>query len=147
MEPFASLLRMTDDELRAFGAKRYIADTKPGFPCRVSLEDAEPGEEVILTSFIHQPAEESPYRASGPVFVRRSARQATLPDNVVPEQLRVRVLSVRAYDAGSFMRKATVVDGKELGPVITDLLGDVQVSYLHVHFAAPGCYACRIDRV
>ena len=29
-----------------------VADSKPGFPCRVTLEDAEPGERLILYVFV-----------------------------------------------------------------------------------------------
>ena len=72
-EPFAPLPALSDGELKARGMRRMIADEKPGFPCRVSLQDAEPGERLILLSFEHQPAH-SPYRAAGPIFVRESAR-------------------------------------------------------------------------
>ena len=60
-DDFEKLFSLDDQSLANLGAKRYIADTKPGFPCRVSLEDAEPGERVILVPFVHQPAD-SPYR-------------------------------------------------------------------------------------
>src|ERR1700752_479309 len=52
-EPFQALFDLSDDELEKRRAKRYVADSTPGFPCRVSLQDAEPGEEVILTNFVH----------------------------------------------------------------------------------------------
>ena len=41
---FDEWLSLDDEQLAARGARRYIADRKPGFPCRVSLADAEPGE-------------------------------------------------------------------------------------------------------
>lgn len=127
------------------GAKRYVADRNPGFPCRVSLQDAAPGERLLLIPFTHQSAD-SPYRASGPIFIREAARQASLSVSDVPEQLRVRLLSVRAYDADALMVDADVVDGRELESVVERLFDDPRVQYLHVHFARPGCYACRIDR-
>lgn len=142
---FADLFAMDEGELRQRGATRYVADRKPGFPCRVSLEDASPGETVILTPFVHQPAD-SPYKASGPVFVRSGAVAAAPAIDEVPELLRSRMLSVRAYDARSSMRDADVVDGRELEAVVERFFADPRVSYLHVHFARPGCYACRIDR-
>lgn len=143
---FEQLFALDDEVLAARGMKRYIADRKPGFPCRVSLRDAEPGERVILVPFQHQPAD-SPYRASGPVFIREAAEDANLPANVVPALLRVRPLSVRAYDGCDLMVDADVVDGHELEPVIGRMLEKTDVSYLHVHFARPGCYACRVDRM
>src|SRR6187399_1365644 len=90
-DEFAPLFALADAQLQARGGKRCIADRKPGFPCRVSLEDAAPGESLVLIPFTHQSAD-SPYRASGPIFVREMARQASLGVNEVPEQLRVRLL-------------------------------------------------------
>ena len=145
IEEFAPLFALEDAQLRALGASRYVADRHPGFPCRVSLKDAAVGERVVLVPFTHQPAD-SPYRASGPVFIREAALQASPGVNDVPEQLRLRLLSVRAYDIDALMVEADVVDGPELEPAVERLFNDPRVRYLHVHFARPGCYACRIDR-
>lgn len=144
-DEFAPLFELDDDQLRARGAKRYVATRTPGFPCRVSLEDAAVGESLVLVSFAHHLVD-SPYRASGPIFVRESARQALPGANEVPEQLRVRLLSVRAYDAHALMVDADTVEGSELESVVERLFSTPHVAYLHVHFAKPGCYACRIDR-
>ena len=73
LEPFAPLFDLDAAQLGARGAKRYIADRRPGYPCRVSLADAEPGERVILVPFTHHDAH-SPYRASGPIFIREIVR-------------------------------------------------------------------------
>ena len=62
-EPFADLFSLSDEALRARRAVRRIADAKPGYPCRISLTDAEPGEEVVLVHYAHQPSD-SPYRSS-----------------------------------------------------------------------------------
>jgi hypothetical protein len=145
LEEFAPLLALDDGELRVMGGKRYVADRTPGFPCRVSLVDAAPGERVVLIPFTHLPAD-SPYRASGPVFVREAARQAAPRLNEVPALLRSRLLSLRAYDADALMVDADVVDGRELESVVERLFMDSGVARLHAHFARPGCYACRIDR-
>lgn len=145
LEPFAPLFALDDDALRALGARRYVADRQPGFPCRVSLAAAAPGERVVLVPYVHQDAD-SPYRASGPIFVRENARPITLDAGAVPELLRSRVLSVRAYDADALMLSADVVEGGNLEGVIELMLADRRVAYLHVHFARPGCFACRVDR-
>ena len=142
---FEEFLSLDDEWLARRGARRYIADKKPGFPCRVSLRDAEPGERVILLPFNHQTAD-SPYQAAGPIFVRENAEEVTLATNTVPDILRTRPLSLRAYDASHLMTEADIVDGPELEAVLARLFANVQVSYVHVHFARPGCYACRVDR-
>lgn len=144
-EPFAEFFALDDEQLKARGAKRYVADRRPGFPCRVSLEDATHGERVVLVPFTHQGAG-SPYRASGPIFVREGAERATPGVDEVPELLRLRLLSVRAYDVDGLMVDADVVDGHDLEPAIARLFDERRVDYLHVHFARPGCFACRVDR-
>ena len=64
-EPFRHLFARDEAALATLGVKRYVADDAKGFPCRVSIEHAAIGEEVLLLSYQHQPAD-SPYRASGP---------------------------------------------------------------------------------
>ena len=54
-EPFAPLFDLTDEQLVARGIRRVVADKKPGFPCRISLVDAEVGEELLLLPYRHQP--------------------------------------------------------------------------------------------
>ena len=43
-DEFKPLFNLSDDALAARGVVARTADAKPGFPCRVTLEDAEPGE-------------------------------------------------------------------------------------------------------
>ena len=83
-DDFEELFGLDDEALARRSAKRCVADRQPGYPCRVSLQDAEPGERLILVPFDHQPAQ-SPYRASGPIFVREAAQTARLPPATIPE--------------------------------------------------------------
>ncbi len=142
---FQHLFGMSDDELAAHRAKRYTADSKPGFPCRISLEDAAPGETVILAPFTHQTAATA-YQASGPIFVRESAQLRFEAYDFVPEQLAIRLLSLRAYDKDGMIIDADVVEGVELERQIERFFGNAETSYIHAHFARRGCYAARIDR-
>jgi len=144
-EQFQEFFELDDGALAARGARRYVADRTPGFPCRVSLADANPGERVVLLPFEHQAAP-TPYRASGPIFVREAARNVVLAANEVPGLLRTRLLSVRAYDSQDVMTEADVVEGRELETHLRRCFDNPRVSYVHVHFARPGCYACRVDR-
>ena len=143
-ELFQPLFALSDAELAARGAVRQVADTKPGYPCRISLTDADPGDEVILTHFEHH-AVATPFRASHALYVRRGETTYEVT-NEVPEQLRLRLLSVRAFDHAGMLVDADVVDGRELERAIARLFGDARASYLHVHYAKPGCYAARVDR-
>jgi hypothetical protein len=144
-EQFEPLFGRTDKELHAIGARRMTADKTPGFPCRVSLVDAEPGETVLLLPFTHHDVA-SPYRASGPIFVRSSATMAKFRADEIPPLLTHRLLSVRGYDAGALMLGGEVVRGNELEDTIRRLFSDRRVSYLHIHNAGPGCYNCRVVR-
>ncbi|GJG85312.1 hypothetical protein tb265_04930 [Gemmatimonadetes bacterium T265] len=143
--PLAPLFSMSDDELRARGAVRQLVDRIPGFPCRVSLADAEPGETVILVHHEHQPAD-TPYRAGHAIYVREGATEARPAVDEVPEVLRRRLLSVRAFDTAGMMVDADVVDGRALEPVVDRMFARDDVAYLHLHNAKPGCYAARVDR-
>jgi len=145
-DQFSSLFSKGDDELQTIGARRMVVDGKPGFPCRVSLADAEVGETVLLLPFTHHNVS-SPYRASGPIFVRSGARTANPAAGEIPVMFRHRQLSVRAYDKAAMMVGAEVVMGNELEEVIRRLFANESVSYLHVHNAKPGCYNCRVVRV
>lgn len=142
---FQPLFSLSDEELAARDIRRVIADGRPAFPCRISLRDAAEGERLLLLPYLHHDVA-TPYRASGPIYVREDASEATPAADEVPEQLRRRVLSVRAYDAAGMMQVAEVVDGRELEAAIARAFALEQVAYLHVHNAKPGCYACRITR-
>jgi Protein of unknown function (DUF1203) len=147
LEPaqFDELFDLSDEALAARGMRRMRSDKPVGFPCRITLEDTPVGEEVLLLPFTHQDSR-SPYRASGPIFVRRGLARAARLVNELPPYLTLRPLSVRAYDAADDMVDAEVVDGGKAEPLIERYLARKDVGYLHVHFARRGCYACRVDR-
>ncbi len=146
LEPFAPLFALDESALARIGACRRVADAKPGYPCRVSLADAEPGENVILLNYTHHDVA-SPYRASGPIYVRERACPAVPAAGEVPDAVRRRLLSVRAYDAAGFLLDAEVTEGRELEAAVARFFSDERVAYLHLHNARPGCYSCRVDRV
>jgi hypothetical protein len=144
-QPFAALFGMSDAQLEARSVIRRVVDEQPGFPCRVSLQDAEIGETVLLVNYEHL-AVASPYRASHAIYVRENARRSNLNVDKIPEVMRIRLLSIRAYDGDGMMVRADVVQGAELEPLIHSMFADSRVAFLHAHNAKPGCYAARIDR-
>ena len=145
-EPFRHLFGLPDAELRLLGARRYVVDAKPGFPDRIEVRDAEPGETVLLVNHTHQPAD-NPYRASHAIFVREGAEKAYDAVDEVPEVMRRRLLSLRAFDPDHLMIDADVVDGERAEDLIGRLFENPRVAYIHAHYAKRGCYAARIDRV
>jgi hypothetical protein len=144
-ERFEHLFALSDGDLAAQGAVRRIADARtPGYPCRVSLTDSHPGDELLLVDYEHHPVD-SPYRMRFAVYVREGEATYDAVDQV-PEQLRLRTLAVRAFDANAMMVGWELVDGRELEAAIERLFAEPRAAYLHIHFAAPGCYAARVER-
>ncbi|HET6551973.1 MAG TPA: DUF1203 domain-containing protein [Dyella sp.] len=141
---FADLFTLSDEELAQRRAVRVVADQPHGYPCRISLTDAEPGQSLILLNYEHQPAD-SPFRSTHAIYIREGQQQYDRMDEV-PDQLRRRLLSVRGFDASGMLRDADVAQGTALEPLIERLFEDEQVAYLHIHMARPGCYAARVDR-
>ena len=142
---FSHLFGLSDAELARHRARRYTCDEKPGFPCRVSLEDAEPGEPVLLLNYEHLPVE-SPYRASHAIYVREREQPSFDEVNAIPPALLPRLLAVRGFDANGMMVAADVVEGRSLVPLVERFLANDAIAYLHAHFARRGCFAARIDR-
>ena len=143
-EPFAELFALTDEALAERRAMRVVADKAHGYPCRISLTDAEPGQSLILLNYTHQPAD-SPFHASHAIYIREGEQQFDDID-AVPDQLRRRLLSVRGFDENGMLRDADVAQGTALEPLIERLFADDAVAYLHIHIARPGCYAALVDR-
>jgi hypothetical protein len=144
-EQFRPMFSMTCEELAARGALRQYVGEHPGFPCRISLTDAPIGDEVLLVNFEHQPCE-TPYRSRHAIFVARSSTETYDRVDTVPDQLRSRLLSVRAFDASDMMVDAEIVGGSDLEAAIKRMFEEPLTSYLHVHFAKRGCYAARVER-
>lgn len=142
---FVHLVPLDDAALARQRAVRRVCDSRPGFPCRVSLEDARPGERVLLVNYEHLPVD-SPYRASHAIYVRERATQPFDAVNELPEALATRLLSLRAIDAQGHIVDADIAEGNAIEPLIRRLLGNDQVAYVHAHFARRGCFAARIDR-
>ncbi len=95
-------------------------------------------------NYEHQSAD-TPYRSRHAIYVRQGEEIYDAIDRV-PEQLRIRTLSLRAFDDAGFIRGADLVAGTGLEPALEALLADPAVAYVHAHFAKFGCYAARIDR-
>lgn len=143
--PFRHLYGLTDAELLAQGARRYVVDKNPGFPDRIELRDLTPGETALLVNYTHQDAD-TPYRASHAIFVREGAEQTCSLIDQIPEVMQGRTLSLRAFDAAHMMVDATLVDGRLARESIERLLSHDTVAYIQAHYAQRGCYAARIER-
>lgn len=110
-KPFLPLFALSEAELAARGIERVVVASKQGAPCRISLDDAEPGEPALLLSHEHQSAD-TPYRQQGPIFISKTrARFDAL--GAVPPALARHLLSLRGFNAAGAMIEADVIEGAQ----------------------------------
>lgn len=144
-DAFRPLFGLDEAALAAKGVVRVRVEQPASAPCRITLEDAEPGETVLLLNHEHL-AVDSPYRSRHAIYVREEASETAVAKDALPPALRRRLLSLRAFDGDDMMVEAEVIEGREAAPLIEAWLADPRVVYLHAHFARRGCFAARIDR-
>lgn len=143
--PFEPWFALSDAELERRGARRMTVDAAPGFPCRVTLEEAQPGESVILLNHTSR-AGEGPYRASHAIFVRERARERAVLRNAVPEVFATRVLSLRGFDARGMMVEARLSQPGEAEAGLQALFANREVVEIDAHNAVRGCFSARARR-
>ena len=141
---FADLHALSDAALKEKGVERVRVTEKPSAPCRITLDDAEIGESVLLLSYDHQPAD-TLYRQQGPIFVREASKRFEGRD-VVPPALARRPLSLRGYDNAHMMIEAELVEGAEAAAMIDQFFANADVAYIPAHYARRGCFAALIER-
>jgi len=144
--PFIPLYGLSDAALRDMGAQRVRVDAPYSAPDRIELRDAEPGETVLLLNHDYLDMPASPYRGRHAIYVREGAEQAFDRVNEVPDCIRRRLMSLRAFDAAGMMVDADVAEGAVLEPLIERMLARPEVTFVHAHHARRGCYAARIER-
>jgi hypothetical protein len=143
-DQFTPLFAMGDAELAAVNARRVTATSDRGFPCRVSLQDAKAGEELILLHHTSHDVE-TPYRSAYAIYVRPGVGAATYCDEL-PPVFEGRPLALRAFAADGMLQTARIAGPGEADGAIRDLFEDEGISYIDAHNAAYGCFAARIER-
>ena len=143
--PFRPLFKLTDSVLREFGALRVRVDAPRSAPDRIGLDDAAPGDTVLLLNHLYLDVA-TPYRGTHAIYVREGEGERFDRVNEVPPALRRRLLSLRAFDAAGMMVDADVTDGDQIEALIQRLFTDPRVDFVQTHFAKRGCYAARIER-
>lgn len=134
------------DQLRAGGGKSFAADTKPGYPCRQCLRDADVGEILVLVA--HDPFTiDSPYRSRSPIFLHERPCGAPDDTGTLPEQLTTRQLSVRAFDSDAMMIDAVIIDGNDLDGTLQEFFANSVTAVIHIHNATRGCWATSASRL
>lgn len=144
-EPFADLIGQDAATLANHGAMRVTATAKPGYPCRITLEDAEPGETLILLNHVsHDVA--TPYRSAYAIYVREAPGETGSFEDAVPPVFAHRPISFRAFDSAGMLRNAALALPGEADATIRALFESTEIAYLHAHNSAHGCFAAKVER-
>jgi Protein of unknown function (DUF1203) len=118
---------------------------KPSFPCRVTLEDRDIGESVLLLNHVsHDVA--NPYRASHAIFVTEGESTAAEYVNRIPPVFETRVLSLRGFHKAGMMADAILTQPGEADAGIRTLFANPEIETIHAHNATRGCFSARIER-
>jgi hypothetical protein len=144
-EQFMELVGAHEEALIEQGARRVVADSPSGFPCRVTLSDAEPGTSLILLNFASHDVP-TPFRTTYAIYVREDAEHAAAYEDEVPPVLRQRTLGLRGFDAQGMLRGALLAMPGEADRRIRELFEGPEIATIHAHNAAHGCFLARIER-
>lgn len=143
-DAFAALFAMDDAQLAEQDAVRVTA-TGPGFPCRISLADAEAGESLILLNYTsHDVA--TPYRSTYAIYLSVTAEDVAPLIDETPPVFEGRPLGLRAFDAEGMLRNAALALPGQADEKIRALFDDPEIAYIHAHNAAHGCFSAKVER-
>jgi hypothetical protein len=142
---YAPMFKMNDAELATMNAHRVTASANRGYPCRVSLRDADAGDSLILFHHVsHDVA--TPYRSAYAIYIREVAdTQATYHDET-PPVFEGRNIALRGFDAEGNLKNAALAEPGQADVRIRELFDNDDIAYIHAHNAAHGCFAAKIDR-
>ncbi|MEO6359530.1 MAG: DUF1203 domain-containing protein [Sphingomicrobium sp.] len=143
--PYRPLFEADDTVLAAALARRVIANSNPGFPCRASLCDAAVGEEVLLVHHVSNDVG-LPFRMAHAIYVRKDAERAAPIHDRLPAMIDRRTIGLRAFDADGMMFAARLALPGEGDVTVRALLEDSKTAYVHAHNAAYGCFLAAIER-
>jgi hypothetical protein len=145
IETFRPLFGLSNEDLAARGVVRQTAGAEGRYPCRVTLEDAKPGESLLLLNHEHHSAP-TPYRSNYAIFVNESAAATRHLVDETPPVLRGRPIALRAFDEAGMLVAAELALADDVEAAIGRQFAKPEVAYLYAHNAAHGCFAARIDR-
>jgi hypothetical protein len=144
-EPFRPLFGLDAEALERQNARRFVVDRNPGYPDRISMRDAEPGETVLLLNHVCHAAA-TPYRTTHAIYIRETVEAPYDAVDEVPPAMRTRLLSLRGFDAEGMMQDADIIEGREVEGLIARLFDNPRIAYIHAHNARRGCYSGLIER-
>jgi hypothetical protein len=144
-QEFEPLFELGEEELARRNARRVRADSPTGFPCRVTLEDAEPGEGLILLNYVSHDVP-TPFRTAYAIYVREAAGEPPCYRDEVPALLDKRTLGLRGFNAEGMLRGGLLAMPGEADARIRELFERPEIASIHAHNAAVGCFLARVER-
>lgn len=144
-EQFAGLFEMDDAALAEQGAVRLTAAADKGWPCRISLEDAKAGEELILINYLSHDVT-TPYRSAYAIYVRPKAEEAAEYVDETPPVFESRPMAFRGFDNDGMLRRAALASPGHADAKIRELFASDEIAYIHAHNAAHGCFSAKVER-
>lgn len=143
VQEFQNLFSLSDEELRTRGVVRKIADKKPGYPCRITLEDAEPGERVLLLNYESHKAD-TPYRSSYAIYLREGVTERATYRDELPPVFKDRPIALRIFDEDGNLIGADLDLAGKLQTKIEKAFENPDAAYIHAHNAMHGCFAAEV---
>jgi hypothetical protein len=144
-EPFRPLFGLPDEVLRERNIIRRVAEAKPGYPCRITLQDAEPGETLLLLNHESHSAP-TPYASRYAIYVREGAAAPATYRNELPPVFTGRPIALRFFSEDGMLLGADMGRGEELTAKIEAAFARADVAYIHAHNAMHGCFSAEIRR-
>ena len=145
VQQFEHLFGLSDEDLAARGVIRKTANAKPGFPCRVTLEDANDGERVLLLNYENH-STETPYRSAFAIYIRENAEEQAVYRDELPPVFKNRPIALRFFDREGMLVGADLDVAQDLKNKIETALERPEIEYIHAHNAMHGCFAAEIRR-
>ncbi len=143
--PFQHLYGLSDEALAEHGAERRIADRAGALPDRITMQDAEPGEAMILLNHTYQTAK-SPYFGTHAIFVKEGATQTYEAVDEIPPVMAHRLLSLRGFNDRDLIADGRVVEGRDAAATINEMFENPAIRYIHAHNAGHGCFSGLVER-
>ena len=143
-EQFRPFFALDDVALAGRNARRVRAG-EGGYPCRISLAEAQAGESLLLINHVsHDVA--TPFRTVYAIYVREAVGEPPCYVDEVPAMLASRTLGLRGFDAEGMLKGALLAMPGEADARIRELFGRPEVASIHAHNAAYGCFLARVER-
>ncbi len=145
IETFRPLFGLSDEHLAAHGIVRKTVDAHPGYPCRITLQDAQVGDTVLLMNF-ESHAVRTPFRSAYAIYVNETAGETLRTVGEIPPVFQGRTIALRIFDADGMLIGAELAKGAAIDEAVRVTFQNPEAAYIHAHNAAAGCFAARIER-